>query len=216
MAHGHFSSEPDARWLTDDGTPDRLMRVLQDFSFTDPSSRTWTAPAGSLVDGASIPRALWTVVGSPYTGDYRRASIVHDVACDEAGKDQKKRRAADRMFFHACRAGGCSIWESIVLYLGVRVGAAASAVPSWHAAMAIETAGPRTRRTDEERRLEGDFQLLADHVLARGETDDPKELERRTDTAFAMVMGLKVRNNRPTKSRAAKSRARAPRTRPRR
>jgi hypothetical protein len=82
--------------------------------------------------------------------------VVHDVACDEAGANKKKRRAADRMFFHACRAGGCSIWQSIVLYLGVRIGAAASEVPAWQAAVATETAGPRIRRTDDELRLERD------------------------------------------------------------
>ena len=64
MGHGHFSSEPEAVWLTEDGTPDRRMKILHDFSFTDPRSRVWEAPAGSVVDGASIPRALWTVVGT--------------------------------------------------------------------------------------------------------------------------------------------------------
>jgi Protein of unknown function (DUF1353) len=130
MGHGEFSGEPEAVWLTEDGTEDRQMKILQDFHFADPSSKKWRAPAGSVVDGASIPRALWTIVGSPYTGDYRRASVVHDVACDEAGGDKKKRRAADRMFFHACRAGGCSIWQAILLYLGVRIGAAASEIPA--------------------------------------------------------------------------------------
>jgi hypothetical protein len=191
MGHGSFSGEPKATWLTQEGTPDRLMKTLQAFSFTDPSSRVWRAPAGSVIDGASIPRALWTAVGAPYTGDYRRASIVHDVACDEAGGDRKKRRAADRMFFHACRAGGCSIWQSIVLYLGVRVGAAAVDVPPWHAAISIEAAGPRTRRTPDELRLEHDFQQISDRVLAQGATDDPHELERRTDAAFSVVLGLK-------------------------
>src|SRR5262249_47392881 len=96
MSHGQFSGEPETLWLTQEGTDDRQMRILQDFSFKDPSSKKWPAPVGSVIDGASIPRALWTLVGSPYTGDYRRASIVHDVACDEAGGDKKKRRAADR------------------------------------------------------------------------------------------------------------------------
>jgi uncharacterized protein DUF1353 len=200
MGHGKFSGEPEAVWLTQEGTPDRRMRILQDFSFTDPASKIWPAPAGSLVDGASIPRALWTVVGSPYTGDYRRASIVHDVACDEAVGNKKKRRAADRMFFHACRAGGCSIWEATVLYLGVRVGAAAGDVPSWHAAMSIQLAGPRTRRTEDELRLEQDFKQITDRVLAQGETDDPDELERRTDAAFEVVLGLKpVRSTNKTR-----------------
>jgi Protein of unknown function (DUF1353) len=191
MGHGEFSGEPEAVWLTEDGTEDRQMKILQDFHFVDLSSKKWRAPAGSVVDGASIPRALWTIVGSPYTGDYRRASVVHDVACDEAGGDKKKRRAADRMFFHACRAGGCSIWQAILLYLGVRIGAAASEIPAWQAAVATETAGPRIRRTDDELRLERDFQVIADRVLAPGETDDPEEVERRTDEALSVVAGLK-------------------------
>jgi len=191
MGHGEFSGEPEAVWLTQDGTEDRPMKILQDFYFVDPSSKKWRAPAGSMVDGASIPRALWTIIGSPYTGDYRRASVVHDVACDEAGGNKKKRRAADRMFFHACRAGGCSIWQSIILYLGVRIGAVASEVPAWQAAVATETAGPRIRRTDDELQLERDFQVIADRVLAPGVTDDPEEVERRTDKALSVVAGLK-------------------------
>jgi len=187
MGHGHFSGDPRATWLTEDGTEDRRMQILEPFSFTDPEGKAWPAPTDSVVDGASIPRALWTIVGSPYTGDYRRASIVHDVACKEAGSDPTKRRAADRMFFHACRAGGCSIWQSTILYLGVRVGAAAPNVPMWHAAAATATAGPRIRRTDAELQLERDFQAIADRVLAPGESDDPDDVERRTDTAFAVV-----------------------------
>src|SRR5690242_16049686 len=107
MNEGTFSGEPRTLWLTQDGE-DRDMRLLERFTFTDPSGTLWDAPVDSVIDGASIPRALWTLVGSPYTGDYRRASIVHDVACDRAGTDMQKRRAADRMFYHACRAGGCS------------------------------------------------------------------------------------------------------------
>jgi len=190
MQHGEFSGEPETTWLTEEGTPDRRMRVLKDFSFTDPKSKVWPAPMGSLVDGASIPQALWTLVGSPYTGDYRRASIVHDVACDDAGTDKKKRRAADRMFFHACRAGGCSVLQSIILYLGVRVGAAAKDVPPWHAAISAESAGPRLRRSEDELRLERDFKLIADRVLSLGESDDDAEVERRADAAFSEVVGL--------------------------
>jgi hypothetical protein len=192
VGHGQFSSDPQAIWLTEDGTEDRNMQVLQPFSFTDPAGKAWQAPKDSVVDGASIPRALWTIVGSPYTGDYRRASIVHDVACVDAGKDSKKRRAADRMFFHACRAGGCSIWQSIILYLGVRIGAAAPSVPTWHAAVATESAGPRIRRTETELQLERDFQAIVERVLAPGENDDPEEVERRADEALAVVVGIRM------------------------
>ena len=185
MSHGTFSGEPHTAWLSDDGTEDRRMRLLDDFTFTDSGRSTvWRAPAGSLVDGASIPRALWTSVGSPYTGDYRRAAIVHDVACVGPAANAKKRRAADRMFFHACRAGGCSTWQATVLYLGVRVGTAASDVPAWKAANAMQKTGPRMKRSGAELAFEADFKALADEVLGAGETDDPKEVERRTDAAF--------------------------------
>ena len=96
--HGDFSGEPETRWLTEPNDPDRRMNLLRDFAFTDPEGKAWAVPAGyDKMDGASIPRALWTLVGSPYTGDYRRASIVHDRACDEAHGDKDKRRAADHV-----------------------------------------------------------------------------------------------------------------------
>ena len=190
MAKGEFSGEPNAVWLTEGGAPDRSMRLLETFWFRDPENKLWDAPAGAEVDGASIPRALWTVVGSPYTGDYRRASIVHDVACRRAGGDAVKRREADRMYFHACRAGGCSIWQAIVLYIGVRIGASVAEVPAWHASVAAEAAGPRIRRSDAEHRLERDFELIADRVLAQGETEDVAELERRVRRALSEVAGI--------------------------
>ncbi len=72
MEHGEFSGEPEAIWLTEEGSMDRRMELLEDFFYTDPSAKNWPAARGTLVDGASIPRALWTIVGSLYTGDYRR------------------------------------------------------------------------------------------------------------------------------------------------
>jgi hypothetical protein len=195
VSHGQFSGEPRTLWLTADGKPDRQMQLLDDFWFIDPRNRKWRTPAEYVVDGASIPRALWTVVGSPYTGDYRRASIVHDKACDDAAHDAGARRAADRMFYHACRAGGCSVKEAILLYIGVRIGALKPVVPAWRAERTIESEDdePRVVRTAFEHRLEADFQLAADDVLRRGETDDPDEIERRTDEALSVVTGIDVR-----------------------
>jgi hypothetical protein len=99
------------------------MVLTAEFSFTEASNeRVWTAPSGLVVDGASIPRALWTMVGSPFTGNYRRASVVHDQACLDFPTDGPQRKSADVMFHAACRAGGCGRWQAQVLYLGVRIG----------------------------------------------------------------------------------------------
>ena len=189
--HGKFSGEPEARWLTESDEPDRRMRLLGEFWFSDPRRKELKVPAGyDDMNGASIPRALWSLVGSPYTGDYRRASIVHDKACDDAGEDKGKRRAADRMFYHACREGGCSIRQAIILYVGVRIGAALPDVPSWRLAAVENEAGPRLYTTADEERLVEDFRVVAERVLEEGETDDPSELESRTTQALVLVTGI--------------------------
>ena len=189
--HGEFSGEPDTRWLTEPTEPDRRMYLLKEFGFTDPKGKDWRVPAGyDQMNGASIPRALWTLVGSPYTGDYRRASIVHDRACDDARGDKGKRRAADRMFYHACREGGCSVRQAIILYVGVRIGAALPHVPAWRLAALDNESGPRLYTTADEDRLVNDFRVVAERVLDAGETDDPLELEARTTEALAVVTGL--------------------------
>ena len=187
MSHGEFSGDPRTQWLTEAGS-DRHMRLLDTFWFRDPDGRVWTTPADYGIDGASIPRALWTLVGSPYTGDYRRASVVHDKACDEAAGDPTARRAADRMFYHACRAGGCSVIEATLLYVGVRIGALTPLVPAWQEAS--KTDRPRASRSSGDDRLEADFRLAAAKVLEGPETDDPSELERRTDEALSLVSSI--------------------------
>lgn len=188
MNHGKFSGDPKTQWLTEAG-PDRRMQVLERFVFTDPKSRVWEAPAGSVVDGASIPRPLWTVVGSPYTGDYRRASIVHDVATPP-GTTADARAAADRMFFHACRAGGCPLLEAIALYVGVRIGAYIEHVPAWKAATLAAARGPAMTTTAWDARLQADHRLACEVVLADGTTEDENELEARVDKALAMLTNV--------------------------
>jgi hypothetical protein len=128
---------------------------------------------------------LWTSVGSPYTGNYRRASIVHDVACVAASGNPGKRREADRMFFQACRAGGCSIAEATILYVGVRIGAAAS--PFEALARQLERGNAESARTPEESRFERLFRAVANLALAHGETEDPTQVESWTDEAIAEV-----------------------------
>lgn len=116
---GKFQGSVEALWLMHDGA-DRDMRVLKGVVYETPNKKRWEAPAGSVVNGASIPRLLWSVIGSPYVGDYRRASVVHDVACETP---KVPRKAADRMFYYACRADGCGWLQAKVLYIGVRIGA---------------------------------------------------------------------------------------------
>ncbi|MDD2775334.1 MAG: DUF1353 domain-containing protein [Gallionella sp.] len=115
-----FSGNPKTEWLPNPGGCNRDMKLLEDFWFDDPKGRRWLAPKNSVVNGASIPQALWSTVGSPYTDNYRRASIVHDVACNDLAV---RRDDADEMFYYACLDGGCSLLQAKMLYAGVRIGA---------------------------------------------------------------------------------------------
>ena len=76
---GSYSAEPKTEWLKDG----RKMKLLEQVTYTDPAAKVWIAPAGWIVDGASIPRAFWSVIGGPLEGQYRNASVFHDVACDQ-------------------------------------------------------------------------------------------------------------------------------------
>jgi hypothetical protein len=206
MNHGHFSGDPKTVWLTEDGQ-DRSMKLLERFVFTDPDGKDWFAPLDAIINGASIPRALWTIAGSPYTGDYRRASIVHDVACANAGRDAAARRKADRMIYHACIAGGCSVEQATVIYLGVRIGAAASTTPQWTAALAVSETGPRVGTTATENKMEYDFRRAAEMVLSGGGVDDIDAIESRTDRALADVTNTKPRSLKQGKSHSVRGRS---------
>jgi Protein of unknown function (DUF1353) len=192
MSHGTFSGEPETRWLTETDEEDRRMKLLAPFSFVDPDGKEWDTPVDYSVDGASIPRAVWTLVGSPYTGDYRRASVVHDKACDDAGNPEA-RREADRMFYHACRAGGCSINQATLLYIGVRFGAWTPLVAAWRDIETRDLDESRLTITAVEQRIQADFRLAAERVLSDGETDDPHEIERRTDAALSAITNIDLR-----------------------
>ncbi len=38
---------------------------------------------GAIVDGASIPRMFWSIIGGLFDEGYRDASIIHDWYCDK-------------------------------------------------------------------------------------------------------------------------------------
>ncbi len=118
MSTAQFSGNPCVEWLSEPG-PDRGMRMLAPFSFTDAKGRLWEVAAGLALDGATIPRTLWSSVGSPFTGDYRRAAILHDAALRDPAV---ARIDADAMFYEACVAGGCSVRQAQLLYAGVCIG----------------------------------------------------------------------------------------------
>lgn len=112
-----FIGAVQAEWLHHNG-PDRRMRLLAEFVFVDDKAIRWVAPTGSVIDGASIPEVLWKTVGTPFVGDYRRASVLHDVACQQKSHPHTE---VHRMFYDAMITDGVSMVLAQEMYTAVRL-----------------------------------------------------------------------------------------------
>ncbi len=113
-----FEGEVQTRWLVHSGE-DRKMELLAPFAFIDSADVRWKAETGDTIDGASIPAAIWSkLIGTPFIGDYRRASVVHDVACTKKLRTSKE---AHRMFYEAMLADGTDKSRAKMFYLAVRL-----------------------------------------------------------------------------------------------
>lgn len=113
QSFGKYEGAIQTEWLDTDG---RRMRLLAPFKYVDPKGNTWTAPAGWEIDGASIPVFAWSVIGGPFNGRYRDASVIHDVACDQKIRPWEEVHEA---FYWAMMASGVEPWRAKVMYAAV-------------------------------------------------------------------------------------------------
>lgn len=112
-AYGWFEDCVRARWL-DDG---RYMALLEPLVFHQTQgNRIWTAPARTRTDGASIPPPFWLIIGGPFEGKYRDASVNHDYECCV---QQNPWREVHRMFYDGMMARGEEAWRAKLMYLAV-------------------------------------------------------------------------------------------------
>ncbi len=118
MSFGHFEGEVITKWLKDDDDKDRTMELMEDFSYVDPAGTVWTAAKGRTVDGATIPAVFWSGnLGSPFVGDYRRATVLHDIGCQDKTEPH---RAVHLMFYNAMRCDGESFTKANLMYQAVK------------------------------------------------------------------------------------------------
>ncbi len=95
---------------------DRLMSLVSGFNYIDSHGVSWPVPAGTIVDGASIPRVFWTIFGAPFTGLYRDASVVHDYYCQLRTRLWK---AVHKVFYDGMIASGVDPVQAELMYLAV-------------------------------------------------------------------------------------------------
>jgi hypothetical protein len=112
VSRGHFDDAPVVELLSDG----RRVRLAADFGYVDRDGARWDVPQGAVVDGASIPQPLWSVIGGPFEGMYRSASIVHDWYCDLRSRPWHD---VHRMFHDAMLTSGVSAPRAMLMYGGV-------------------------------------------------------------------------------------------------
>lgn len=80
---------------------------------------TVTVPAEFETDGATIPRALWSIIGPPMRGNHLIPALIHDYLCVMADT-YPKRLMADTTFFALLREYKVHWFKRSMMYLGVR------------------------------------------------------------------------------------------------
>lgn len=94
----------------------RKLELTQPFSFADPKGKLWSVPAGTVVDGASIPQVFWSVIGGPFEDNYREASVIHDFYCDRKTEPWED---VHKVFYDGMMARGVTPFKAKMMYAAV-------------------------------------------------------------------------------------------------
>jgi hypothetical protein len=93
--------------------------VRYDVAFFPGCMHSLEVPAGYIFNGASIPRCLWSLIGSPYHPEYLAAACFHDWICEHATR-YTHRTAGDEVFLQLLTDAGVPYWRRAIMFAGVR------------------------------------------------------------------------------------------------
>lgn len=113
---GYFKGRVLTEWVKDN-KDHRLMRLEEDFVYIDDKGDEWIAPKGSITDGASIPKAFWSILGAPLSGKYRRAAVIHDVYCKNQLVPHEQ---VHEVFYKAMLTDGVGPRKAKLMYFAVK------------------------------------------------------------------------------------------------
>ena len=95
-----------------------LWKLRDDLTYVNSKYRI-TAKAGMETDFASIPRAFWSVIGSPAMGRYTSSSVIHDILYMTEAIGRKE---ADDLFLEMLKVDGVGYFKRYSMYWAVRAG----------------------------------------------------------------------------------------------
>jgi len=184
---GSYSGQPEVIFSPDG----RHMELLKPLIYTARDKQEWVAPAGYKTDGATIPQVAWSFVGGPFSGAYRQAAIIHDVACDEKNRPWKE---VHRTFYYGMRASGVSETKAKTMYAAVYIFG-----PKWEL-RPIKVEGIQINQIQPQLRSLGlmaksNQQFFASvHASSQGAASLPTEKNAEDITVTADIHGVYVEN----------------------
>lgn len=105
----------------------REWEVVDDYTYARGAVRI-EVKKDFVFDGASIPRALWSLIGAPQAGKHAHASLLHDnlyvykaLVRNGLAVDVTRRQADDLMLV-VMKEDGVAWWRRNVIHRGVRLG----------------------------------------------------------------------------------------------
>lgn len=108
------------------GNAGRIAIILQPILWDDGHGFACIIPAGTMTDGATLPRPFWWFL--PPWGDLSTlAAILHDYLCEQLDMGEPvngcdTREKCDQQFYRALKALGVNGVVSAIAWLGVRFG----------------------------------------------------------------------------------------------
>jgi hypothetical protein len=171
-----------------DAKPRPKFRLDTTFRFKDPNGLLWAVPAGTEVDGASIPQMFWTVIGGPFEGAYINASVVHDYFCNA-----KSRTAHDthRSFYYGMLASQVPEWTAKFMYWAV-----ATFGPDWRLEKRIMFSSKCKEKRHETQCTETPELHELNTVQVSADLADPQVLAAALSKAHSVARSLKTSNGR--------------------
>jgi hypothetical protein len=95
----------------------RMWELMKPFEYHPKKWDAIKVPPKFIFDFASIPKILWSVIGSP-TGRYGPAALVHDYLLYTM---EYPRRISDRIFLEAMKDLKVPYLKRIMMYFAVRI-----------------------------------------------------------------------------------------------
>lgn len=154
----------------------RDLRLVEPLSFVDGKGVRWDVPVGSMTDGASVPRAAWSLF-PPFSGRYRIAAVIHDRFCQTRERDWED---VHRMFFDAMIVAGVDRLSANTMYAAVYAFG-----PRWD--NLGNTRGPVKVSELSEHKQEEAYQLIKKWI--ESENPSVEEISSAIDSSFTRHVG---------------------------